>query len=273
MGDKSALPEQKDDLVKHHWDQQAREYGASYEASWCDRFAVELEFDVINGRMFPSDDVLDVGCANGHATFRYYDKGVKSITGVDICESMIEIANEEKRKKGISEKIDFMVGDVRALDFADETFDVVFTTRTLINLCCWEDQSKGILECLRVCKNNGTVIFSEAFREPLALLNSMRKINGLSPLVEPVFNNYLEKENIEKLLTEKGEKFCVEEFSSVYYLGSRFLRDVVSGDNLDAYDNHLNRIFFELETKYSGGAFGVQQAYIIRKNEFLAGCR
>jgi hypothetical protein len=54
------------------------------------------------------------------------------------------------------------------------------------------------------------------------------------------------------------------EFTSIYYLGSRFLRELVTDHtSYEGYSNPINLDFYELEKKYSGGGFGIQQAYII----------
>jgi len=155
---------------------------------------------------------------------------------------------------------------VRHLRFVDHVFDVVYSTRVLINLPTWEEQLQGLKECLRVCKKGGTVIISEAFYEPMMLLNAMRKLVRLPPLVEHEFNHYLKKQDLESFLKSQQIWFEVIDFSSIYYLGSRFLRELVT--NPDAYpgfSNPINKIFYEIEKQYSGGGFGIQQAYVLKK--------
>jgi 2-polyprenyl-3-methyl-5-hydroxy-6-metoxy-1,4-benzoquinol methylase len=121
-------------------------------------------------------------------------------------------------------------------------------------------------ECLRVVKPGGKVVFSEAFYEPLMLLNAMRLLKQLPPLVEHDFNRYIKKENIEKYLSDKGLPFECDEFSSIYYLGSRFLRELVTNpSDYQGYSNPINGIFYDIEKKFSGGGFGIQQAYIVKK--------
>jgi SAM-dependent methyltransferase len=143
---------------------------------------------------------------------------------------------------------------------------VVYTTRTLINLPTWKEQLLGIQECLRVCKPNGRVIFSEAFWEPLVLLNSLRALASLPPLVEHDFNRYIKKSALEEYFRTSGIEFESVDFSSVYYLGSRFLRELVTiPENYPGYTNPINKIFFDIEREYSGGGFGIQQAYVVSK--------
>jgi SAM-dependent methyltransferase len=136
-----------------------------------------------------------------------------------------------------------------------------------INLPTWEDQQKAILESLRVVRPSGTLVISEGFWEPLCLLNSLRLLFRLEPLVEHDFNRYLKKAKLEAWLRELNVAFEVEEFSSLYYLGSRVLRELIQKEERPwgDYSNPVNKLFYDIELEYSGGGMGVQQAYVIRR--------
>jgi ubiquinone/menaquinone biosynthesis C-methylase UbiE len=255
------------DRILEYWDNQGKVYKSDHTASWGDINAINLEIETIGKYIRGGDDVLDVGCANGFSTFKHLDKNISTIVGVDFSPSMIVAANLAKKDyPEYSKQIEFKEGDIRNLDFDDETFDVVYTTRVLINLPTWEEQKLGIKECLRVCDSGGTVIFSEGFWEPLVLLNSMRLLVGLDPLVEHDFNRYIKKSRLEEFLKEQNLSFECVDFSSIYYLGSRFLREILTDKvALDGFSNSFNNLFYDIETKYSGGGFGIQQAYVIKK--------
>ncbi len=255
------------DFIHDFWEEQARKHGASHVASWGDHFAIALEIDTIARHIKEGDAVLDVGCANGYSAFQQLERHrLKRLAGIDFSAAMIAEARraESQRKRG--EPVEFAEGDVRKLGFPDQQFDVAYTTRVLINLPSWEEQVQGIRECLRVTRAGGTVVLSEAFWEPLQLLNALRALRQLPPLVEHDFNRYLKKAKLEELLRSLGLSFEVEEFSSVYYLGSRFLRELVTDPAAyPGYSNPVNKLFYEIEREYSGGGFGIQQAYVIRK--------
>jgi ubiquinone/menaquinone biosynthesis C-methylase UbiE len=256
------------DHTKRHWDNNAIKFGASHWASWGDSYAVELEVETIAPHIKPGAKVLDVGCASGFSTLSQYQRkgGNLSITGIDYSEPMIRSAHGALKEQGLEGKIDFRVGDVTKIEFPDETFDVVYTTRVLINLPTWESQLVGIDNCLRVLKRGGVAIFSEAFWEPLVLLNAMRQLKQLPSLVEHDFNRYLKKSVLEAELTKRKLEFRNIDFSSVYYLGSRFLRELVTDPGqYPGYTNPVNKIFFEIEQQFSGGGFGIQQAYVVQK--------
>jgi ubiquinone/menaquinone biosynthesis C-methylase UbiE len=254
------------DFIKEFWEKQAIAFKDSHSASWGDNFAIDLEIGNIAKYIKENDIVLDVGCSNGHATLAMLQKKPGELYGIDYAENMIHYANESKASLPKADNVFFEVGDIRKMKFSDNMFDVVYTTRVLINLPNWEEQIQGIEECLRITKKGGVVIFSEAFWEPLVLLNSLRMLKQLPPLVEHDFNRYLKKTKIEYLLNKKGLNWKAEEFSSIYYLGSRFLRDLVTNPaDYPGYSNPINKIFHDIEKEFSGGGFGIQQAYVVTK--------
>ena len=255
------------DFIHDYWESQARKHGASHAASWGDHYAIALEIETIARHLRDGDTVLDVGCANGYSAFQQLERHrLKRLVGVDFSGAMIAEARRALAQRKPAQPVEFAEGDVRRLDSPDGRFDAVYTTRVLINLPTWEEQVQGIRECLRVTRPGGTVVLSEAFWEPLQLLNALRALRQLPPLVEHDFNRYLKKAKLEELLRSLGLAFEVEEFSSVYYLGSRFLRELVTDPAAwPGYTNPVNKIFYEIEREYSGGGFGIQQAYVIRK--------
>ncbi len=256
------------DFILDFWEKQAEKHGTSHEASWGDIYAVSLEIENIGKFISQGDRVLEVGCANGYSTLPHLKKKISSITGIDFSKKMIEQAkiNKKELEEGDRAKVTFEEGDVRKLRFDDESFDVVYTTRVLINLPNWREQQQGIDECLRVCRKGGKVIFSEAFWEPLILMNSLRALVKLPSLMEHDFNRYLKKEYLEKFLKSKNKKYEVIDFSSVYYLGSRFLRELVTvPSKYPGYSNPINKIFYNIEKEFSGGGMGIQQAYVVEK--------
>lgn len=255
------------EFIKAYWDSQAKTHNHSFEASWGDLNMIRLEIQTIGQFLSPEQNVLDVGCANGFAAFTHLENGLKAITGVDYSENMIHEAKKRASERGFGKRATFKVGDIQNIDAADNTFDVVYTTRVLINLPNWEAQLKGVKECLRVAKRGGLVIFSEAFWEPLCRLNALRVVANLSPLPEPDFNRYLKQSNLEDTLTTMGHDYESVDFSSLYYLGTRFIRELVedAGEQTKGFSNPFNNEFFKLEQQFNTRDFGVQKAFVITK--------
>ncbi|MDP5240689.1 methyltransferase domain-containing protein [Uliginosibacterium sp. 31-16] len=255
------------DRILDFWNTQAEKFGATHQASWGDIHAIRLETENIGSFIKEGDRILDIGCANGFSAIQHEGKTFDSLTGVDFSEAMIDAAEKNRLASITPERYRFEAGDIRKLRFENESFDLVYTTRTLINLPSWDEQKIGISECLRVCRKGGTVILSEAFWEPLVLLNAMRTLKSLPPLVEHDFNRYLKKSALETFLGSLNQTFKVIDFSSIYYLGSRFIRELVTNpDDYPGYSNPINEIFYNIEKDYSGGGFGIQQAYVLTKN-------
>jgi len=255
------------DHIKEYWELQGHMHGDSHWASWGDNWMIDLEIDIINKYIKDNDRVLDIGCANGFSTFRQAElRNLHSITGVDFAASMVVAAKNTKQQKGIGDDVNFVQGDIRSLQFPDNTFDIAYTTRVLINLPTWEQQMQGIAECIRVVKPNGIIVLSEGFWEPLMLLNAIRRLTNLPPLVEHDFNRYLKLSELEMHLKKLGVSYEIEDFSSIYYLGSRFLRELVTVPTAHpGFTNPVNKIFFDIEKEFSGGGMGVQQAVVITK--------
>jgi ubiquinone/menaquinone biosynthesis C-methylase UbiE len=255
------------DFIHEYWEGRAENHGPSHEASWGDSFMIALEIDTVSKHLADGQTVLEAGCANGHAAFEQFARRkLKKLVGVDYSGKMIAAAHAVKAERKLDDRIEFREGDIRCLPFPDASFDVVYTTRVLINLPTWEQQVTGINECLRVTRPGGKVLLLEAFWEPLVMLNALRALRQLPPLVEHDFNRYLKKQRLEELLNTLRLEFSAEEFSSVYYLGSRFLRELVTDPSAyPGYTNPINKAFYEIEREFSGGGFGVQQAYILRK--------
>lgn len=260
------------DHIKEYWELQGQVYGESHWASWGDNWMIELEIDVIGKHLKDGDRVLDIGCANGYASFRQAKSHkLASITGVDFAANMVAAAQKAKRQKKLGDDINFMEGDIRSLQFPDNSFDAAYTTRVLINLPTWEQQMQGIAECIRVVKPNGIVVLTEGFWEPLILLNAMRSLKNLPPLVEHDFNRYLKFSALEMYLKKLGWAYQVEDFSSIYYLGSRFLRELVTDPTaFHGFSNPINKLFYEIEKQFSGGGMGIQQAVVITKRKLVA---
>jgi len=248
--------------IDKYWDDQALKYGEDFHASWADRFVIESEIQLVERHMADGIRVLDVGCGNGFSTVSHSCNRLMEMVGVDYSAEMIHVA----RTKNTQHNLNFQQGDVRCLAFNDGRFDLVYTTRTLINLATWQEQDCAIRECLRVCRPGGTVLFMEAFWEPLMTLNAMRLLVGLQPLVEHDFNRYLKKSKMESLLKSMEQAFSNEDYSCIYYVGTRLLRELlVDRDKYVEYNNDFNAFFADLENRFSAVGCGVQQAYIVTK--------
>lgn len=105
-------------------------------------------------RLRPGMSLLDVGC--GPATITADLAALVApgtVTAVEISAQALEIAQAEVAARG-QDNIEFRVADVMALDFPDDTFDVVHAHQVLQHLA---DPVGALAEMRRVCRPGGLV--------------------------------------------------------------------------------------------------------------------
>jgi len=95
---------------------------------------MEATIDMISEPIDSPVSILDLGCGIGIFPLNIAKKyGNASVIGIDISKRSIEIANELARKAKLSDRVKFMVGDVRAA-LPRESFDYVICTEVLEHL-------------------------------------------------------------------------------------------------------------------------------------------
>jgi SAM-dependent methyltransferase len=103
----------------------------------------------------PGLTVLDVGCGPGTITADLAALVAPGrVVAVDSAPSILEQAAAHAAGVGYADRIDFAVADVHALDYPDDTFDVVHAHQVLQHLA---DPVKALSEMRRVCKPGGIV--------------------------------------------------------------------------------------------------------------------
>lgn len=95
--------------------------------------------------------VLDLGCGNGRHAIYFARQGMKA-HGIDISEQAIDWASGWAKNEGLD--VDFRVGDITNLPYADGFFDVVVTHGVLDHVPL-ETATKAVHEVRRVIKPNG----------------------------------------------------------------------------------------------------------------------
>jgi ubiquinone/menaquinone biosynthesis C-methylase UbiE len=104
-------------------------------------------------------DVLDVGCGLGGKELFYLQKGAKSVTGLDISQTNVQIARScfAEREPDSSQRPGLVVADAAAMPFADNSFDLAISTYTFEHLA---DPAGVLGEVQRVIKPGGEVFIS-----------------------------------------------------------------------------------------------------------------
>jgi SAM-dependent methyltransferase len=126
--------------------------------------AVDKYYSIIEGRARFWEDflrvrcagkrVLEYGCGQGKYTPRLAEFGA-AVTAIDLSETAMENARAEARAAGV--QVEFRAMDAEALDFPDQTFDVICGNAILHHL----DLERSFFEVARTLKPDGVAIFME----------------------------------------------------------------------------------------------------------------
>jgi ubiquinone/menaquinone biosynthesis C-methylase UbiE len=111
----------------------------------------------------PGEKVLDVGCGTGGVTIPAKQRVGKSgeASGIDPAPEMIAVARKKSARAGL--EIDFRIGVIESLPYADGTFDVV-TSSLMMHHLPHDVQVKGLAEIRRVLKPGGRLLIADMFR-------------------------------------------------------------------------------------------------------------
>jgi len=140
--------------------------------------------------------VLDIACGQGYGSRSLLDRGAKSVLGVDICESAVQIARE---KYGINA----MVGSGTALPLPDECVDVVVSMETIEHLL---EQDEFVAELHRVLVPGGMLLMSTPNHQVWLERNHFNPYH-LKELYEHEFVELLEKRFVGVQLHTQG---CID---------------------------------------------------------------
>jgi 2-polyprenyl-3-methyl-5-hydroxy-6-metoxy-1,4-benzoquinol methylase len=107
----------------------------------------------------PGMSLLDVGCGPGTITVDLAARVAPGrVTAVELTDAALDLARAEARTRNQS-NIEFVTSDVHALDFPDDTFDVVHAHQVLQHVA---DPVQALREMRRVCVPNGIVAVRDA---------------------------------------------------------------------------------------------------------------
>lgn len=107
----------------------------------------------------PGRTVLDVGCGAGTITADLAALVAPGrLTAVDVAEDVLTKTRAQVTQRGL-DNVEFVVADVHALRFADDSYDVVHAHQVLQHLA---DPVRALREMRRVCRPGGVVAVRDA---------------------------------------------------------------------------------------------------------------
>ncbi|MDD5229034.1 MAG: class I SAM-dependent methyltransferase [Methylococcales bacterium] len=225
--------------IRNYWEGRAAGDNTA-QSTTQDIFLREIELDVLKNKVkrYAPSSVADVGCGDGRTTF-----GLASVFeavrffGFDYSLSMI--GNAKTIVDNDAKNIVFSQSDI--CNGLIDNFDLIYTTRCLINLPSWDLQKKALINIHNALSDKGIYLMIENFVDGQNNFNNIRKDFGLSEIPIRDHNLYFEREN---LISFACDFFNIEEeinISSTYYLVSRVIYSKICDDSSvtpDYFDKH-----------------------------------
>jgi SAM-dependent methyltransferase len=101
--------------------------------------------------------VLDIGCGVGTTAITVAERFGAGVTAVDIEPLMLQRAQKAVQAADANERVHVRQGDILALDFPDDVFDIVIAEAVTM----FVDRSRAARELIRVCRPGGRVLATE----------------------------------------------------------------------------------------------------------------
>ena len=111
----------------------------------------------------PQTRVLDVGCGTGCQTLVLARNSPARIVAVDNHPPFVDILNREAGRLGVADRLEARVADMRRLDFADGSFDLIWSEGAIYNV----GVEAGLRDWRRLLPRGGHIALTEVcWRKP-----------------------------------------------------------------------------------------------------------
>lgn len=172
-----------------------------------------------NLALAPGSQVLEIGCGAGLLAIALAERGLR-VQAIDASEAMVQQARQNAVLAGITDQLKVEIGDVYALAFADDSFDLVLA----IGVFPWLAQAeRAIREMARVTRPEGYVILTAA------------NWTGLPDLLDPRLNPALAplRQRVRAMLARLGCRVGLpEQLPKMVYHRRRFIDEALMGAGL-----------------------------------------
>jgi len=139
-----------------------------------------------------SEQVLDLGCGRGALLLTVAHRlTTGQAIGLDLWRAKDQSGNTEAATRrnaeieGLTDRIDLVTGDMRALPFDDAGFDLVVSSLALHNIPSTEDRDKAVNEAMRVLRPGGRLLLADALHTD-AYAAALRKAGAQDVEVRPL---------------------------------------------------------------------------------------
>lgn len=192
-------------------------YSLQKAGSYLDRLSLKKRLEMFNHfqQTFPQDtlaEVLDVGItADKHAlASNYFEKYFRHKNKI------LALSNQDGAfLETVYPGLRFKMGDAKALPFADNSIDVVFSSAVIEHIGCFEHQKQMVAECFRVAKI-GVFITTPNRWHPVEVHTLLPLIHWLPKKIHRLFlrsiglSFYAMEENLNLLSHQELAQICMQ---------------------------------------------------------------
>jgi len=139
-----------------------------------------------------AEHVLDLGCGRGAVLLTVARRlTTGEAIGLDLWRAKDQSGNtmaatrRNADAEGLTDRIDLVTGDMRALPFDDATFDLVVSSLALHNIPDTDDRSKAVSEAMRVLRPGGRMLLADALHAD-AYAATLRRSGAQEVAVRPL---------------------------------------------------------------------------------------
>jgi ubiquinone/menaquinone biosynthesis C-methylase UbiE len=216
--------------VKQYWEDRAQAAALDPSATTDDYYLRELEIrtfvEIITRTGLLTPRVLDLGCGDGFTTLGVARQlSAAHFVGADYSENMVHnaegrLAMEEPE---VRDRVRFRTGDATKLpeQFAGERFDIVISSRCLINLTSSDQQYRTIADVASLLNPGGVYVAIENFMDGQRVLSELRADMGLPEIPVRWHNLFFEPEEYLARVQALFSGVDIVNFSSAYYYATR----------------------------------------------------
>ncbi len=228
------------DEIRKYWDDRAAG-DSTVQSTTQDLFLRQIELSALIERVskFSPQRVADVGSGDGRTTIGLARTfAAIQFSGFDYSVAMVD---NSRKVLAAEELANVGFGQLDICDGLSGSFDLIYTTRCLINLPSWELQQKAIQNIHKALSPGGIYVMIENFVEGHENFNRVRRQFELSEIPIRQHNYYFERQ---RLFDFANDMFLVSDevnISSMYYLVSRVVYSRICSDQgtqPDYFDPH-----------------------------------
>ena len=139
-----------------------------------------------------AEQVLDLGCGRGAVLLTVARRlTTGQAIGLDVWQAKDQSGNTEAATRrnadveGLTDRIDLVTGDMRALPFDDASFDLVVSNLAVHNIPGADDRRTAVTEALRVLRPGGRLLLADAMHTD-AYAATLRQAGALDVTVRPL---------------------------------------------------------------------------------------